>query len=47
MSAECRELFGKDGVVSALVRRGRLIVGTCSTRSDNCRYMFDEVGLVS
>jgi len=33
--------------VSIRFRRGLISVGTCSTRSGNFRYVFDEVGLVS
>jgi len=33
--------------MSVRVLRGRLSVGTCSTRLGNCRYAFGEVGLVS
>jgi len=33
--------------VSGRVRRGLVTVGTCSTRSGKCRYMFGDVGLVS
>jgi len=33
--------------MSGLVRRGRLIVVTCSARSGYCRVVFGEVGLLS
>jgi len=32
MSGLCQDVFGEVGLVSALVRQGRFIVGTCSTR---------------
>jgi len=47
MSASCRDMFGKVGLVSVSVRRGRLSVGTCSSRTGSNRYEFAEVGLVS
>jgi len=47
MWAYCRDLFVKVGFMSVHVRRGRLSVGTCSTRSGKCRYVVGEVGLVS
>jgi len=57
MSASCRELFGKVrlasvmygevGLVSGLIRLGRVSVGMCSTKSALCRDLFDEVVLVS
>jgi len=40
-------MFGDAALVSGHVRRGRLIVVTCSARSFYCRDMFDEVGIVS
>jgi len=45
MSALCRDLTGKVGLVSVRVRRRRLNVGTCLSRSGECRYVFGEVGL--
>jgi len=45
MSASCRDLIGKVGLVSVRVRRRRLNVGTFSSKSGECRYVFGEVGL--
>jgi len=39
--------LGKVGDLSLRVRRGRISVGTCSTRTGNCLYVFGEVGFVS
>jgi len=47
MSAYCRDLFFKFGLMSVRVRRGRLSVGTCSTMTGKCLYVVGEVGLVS
>jgi len=33
--------------MSVRVRRFRLIVETCSTKLDKCRFAFGEVGIVS
>jgi len=35
------------GLMSVRVRRGRQSVGTCSSKSGECRYMFGEEGLLS
>jgi len=47
MSASCLDLFGKDGLVSVCVRRGRICVGTGSVKSAYCRDMFGDVGLAA
>jgi len=41
------DVFGEVGLMSGRVRRGRLSVGTCSTRTDKCRDVSGDVGLVS
>jgi len=47
MSSYCRHLFGKVGLVSVRVRRGRVSVETCSPRYGYCRDVFGDVRLVS
>jgi len=47
MSASFRDLFGNVGLVSVHGRRGRPTVGTCSSKTGDCRYVFGEVGFVS
>jgi len=47
MSASCRDLFGKVGLVSVNIQRGRLSVGTWSAKSGYFRDAYVEVGLVS
>jgi len=47
MTSFCQHMFGDVGLVSGHVRRGRLIVVTCSAKSCFCRDMFAEVGIVS
>jgi len=42
-----QDLYGKVGLLSVSVRRGRLSVGTCLARLDYCRDVSGEVGLVS
>jgi len=43
----CRDMNDDGGLVSLLVRRVRLNVATCSTKSVYCRHVYDEVLLVS
>jgi len=43
---KCSYVFGEVDLVSGLVRRSRIIVGTFSARSAFCRNVFDEVGFV-
>jgi len=43
----CRDMNDDGGLVSLLVRRVRLNVATCSTKSGYCRRVYDEILLVS
>jgi len=45
--SKCRYVFSEVGLVSGLVWRIRLIVGTCTASSAYSRDVFSEVGLVS
>jgi len=47
MTVYCLYVFGEVGLVTGLVRRGRVIVGMCSARSALCRDLFGEVWLMS
>jgi len=47
MSALCRDVFGEVGLVSGLVRRGRVNVGSCSAKSAFCQDVYGEVCLES
>jgi len=46
-SGVCLYVFGEVGLVSGLIRRSRVSVGTCSAKSDLGLDVFGEVGLVS
>jgi len=43
----CRYVFCEVGLLSGLVRRSRVSVGTCSARADYCRDLLVEVGILS
>jgi len=40
-------VFGEADLESGRVQRGRVIVGTCSSKWSYKRVLFDDVGLVS
>jgi len=45
--SQCRDVFCEVGLVPGRVRRGRVIVGTCSAKSVYSREVFGDVGVVS